>query len=115
MPLLAAFIGAIASALVTLFAKVLSFKLALKFAAYGTWITVLGVFLSTVFICMTSLYGMVSSFSISFSGSWGRLFFIGMGMVIPSNAGAVMACVASVWIASSIYKIQKQGIHNFGA
>jgi len=115
MPLLAALIGSIASGLVSIFGTVFSFRLALKFAAYTTWIVVLGAFLASVYVCMTSLYGMVSGFSLSVSGSWVSWFFIGMGMIIPSNAGAVVGCVASVWISSSVYKIQKQGIHNYGA
>jgi len=112
MPVLAALIGSMASGLVGVFSSFMSFQLALKFAAYTVWIVVLGTFLASVYVFMSSLYSMVSGAAGGGSG-WSSWFFIGLGMFIPSNAGAVIGCVASVWIASSVYKIQKQGIHNY--
>jgi len=116
MPLLATLIGSIASALVELFSKFMGFKLALKFASYTTWLAVLAAFLISVYVCLSSLFGMASGLgSGGGSGgvSWVRLFWMGLGMFIPPNAGAVMSCIGSVWISTSLYKIQKDGIQNY--
>lgn len=112
MPLLAAFIGSLASGLATLFATQMAYTTALKLAAYVTWITVAGVFVASVFACCSALYGMLGSIGGGGSG-WTRYLWMGMGMFIPQNATAVMSCIASVWIASSVWKIQRIGIENF--
>lgn len=120
MPLLATFIGSLSSALVGLFSRFLSFKVALRFASYTTWITVLAAFLTSVYVCLSSLYGLVGALVAGgggggggLSGSMVSMFFMGVGVFIPANAGAVMSCVGSVWIATSVYKIQKHGIANY--
>lgn len=120
MPLLATFIGSISSALVGLFSRFLGFKAALRFASYTTWLLVLGAFLASVYVCLSSLYGYVSAFTTGggatgggLTGSMLSMFFMGVGMFIPANAGAVLSCVGSVWIATSVYKIQKDGIENY--
>lgn len=116
MPVLATFIGSIASALVELFSKFMGYKLALKFASYTTWLAILAAFLISVYVCLSSLFGMASGFSSGGGGggaSWVRFFWMGVGMFIPPNAGAVMSCIGSVWISTSMYKIQKDGIQNY--
>lgn len=117
MPLLATFIGSLSSALVGLFSRFLSFKVALRFASYTTWLTVLAAFLVSVYVCLSSLYGFVGAFVSGGggggSGSMLSMFFMGVGIFIPANAGAVMSCIGSVWIATSVYKIQKDGIENY--
>jgi hypothetical protein len=116
MPLFAKLFSSIAAALVALFAKFLAFKTALKLAAYTTWIAVFTAFLVSVFVCVSSLLGMVtSSVGSTAGGSWMPYFWMGLGMFVPSNASAIMACLASVWISTSIYKVQKDGIMNFGS
>lgn len=117
MPLLATFLGSVASALAGLFARFMSYGAALRFASYTAWLAVFGTFLTTVYVCMSSLYGMADGL-INGSGAaggavWFRMLFVGLGMFIPSNAGAVLSCMASVWIGTSIYKIQRDGIHNY--
>jgi hypothetical protein len=115
MPLLAKLIGAIASGLVAVLGRFMLYSQALKYAAYGAWIVVMGTFLTTVYVCVSSLYssavGMISSSGVN--GGIASAFFMGLGMFIPANAGSVLACVSSVWIATNIYKVQKQGIFNF--
>ena len=116
MPLFAKLFGSIATALAALFSQFLGFKVALKLAAYTTWIVVFTAFLVSVFVCVSSLLGMVtSSVGSTTGGSWMVYFWMGLGMFIPSNASAIMACLGSVWIATSIYKVQKDGIMNFGS
>jgi len=117
MPLFATLIGSLASAFVSLFSTFMGYKYALKLAAYTVWITVFTAFLTAVYVCMSSLYGMVSGLSTGGGGGgtgWVSYFFMGVGMFIPANAGAVIACVGSVWIATGIYKFQKDAIHIFG-
>lgn len=116
MPLFAAFVGSIASALVSLFSQFVGFKAALKLAAYTTWVAIFSAFLVSVYVCVSSLYGMVGGLLSGTNGSgisWVAMFFMGVGMFIPANAGAVVACIGSVWIATGIYKFQKDAIHTF--
>lgn len=114
MPLFAKLFGSVASALASFFALFLEFKTALKLAAYTTWITVFTAFLVSVFICVSSILSMLTS-ATGGGGAWVSMFFMGMGMFIPSNAAAVMSCLGSIWISTSIYSVQKQGIFGFGS
>lgn len=118
MPLLAVLVGSLSGALANFFAQFLGFKVALKLAAYTTWVAIFAAFLASVYICMSSLLGMASALFSGAGGgggsSWVRMFFMGLGMFIPSNAGAVMACVGSVWIGTGIYKFQKNAVQIFG-
>lgn len=119
MPLFATFIGGLSSALVALFSQFMGFKVALKLAAYTAWMTVLVAFVVSVRICLDAMFSLVASL-ISGGGvgtgiSWVSRFFMGVGMFIPSNAGAVMACIGSVWIATSIYRVSRDGIATYGS
>lgn len=116
MPLLATFIGSISSFLVGLFSRFLGFKAALQIASFLTWLGVLTAFIATVTVCLNSLYSMVQSGSGGGGSGGGNLlsyFFMGVGMFIPANAGAVLSCLGSVWIGCQVYKIRKTGIHNY--
>lgn len=118
MPLLATLVGSIAGALTTFFASFLSFKVALKLAAYVTWLGIFTAFLVSVYVCVSSLYGMAAALLSGVNGSgigWVGMFFMAVGMFIPANAGAVVACVGSVWIATGIYKFQRDAVQIFGA
>lgn len=111
MPLLAAFIGTLAGGIASLLARFLAFNVALKVAAYASWIVVFAAFLASVIVCCSSLFNMLSG--VGGGGGWTGKFFMGLGMFIPSNATAVMSCIAAVWIATSIFRIQRIGIENF--
>ena len=118
MPLFATLVGSIATALVSFFSTYFSFKVALKLAAYTTWLAIFTAFLIAVYVCLSSLYGMASGLVLGANGSgisWVAMFFMGLGMFIPANAGAVLSCVASVWIGTGIYKFQRDAVQNFGA
>jgi hypothetical protein len=112
MPLLATFIGSLASGLAGFFARWIGYQAALKLASYVAWIATATAFLAATFVCVSSLYGMVSGAGGGGTG-WIRWFWIGLGMFIPSNAAAVVSCIASVWIATSVWRIQRIGIENF--
>lgn len=118
MPLFSGLIASLFSGLVGFLARFLSLQLAQKIAAYAMYITVTVALLTTTLICLRSLFGMISGL-VSGGGSvgvgWVRFFFMGVGMFIPANAVAVMSCIASVWVATGIYKVQKQGLANYGS
>lgn len=116
MPLLANLLLTLMNALAAFFARFFALKYAVKFAAYTTWIGLMAAFAISVHLCLSSLYtlaGGLFSGGGGGSGDWVRWFFIGMGMFIPANAGAVMACLASVWIGTSVYRIQSVAIHTY--
>lgn len=112
MPIFAQLFATIALGFANLFARWLTFGVSMKLAMYTTWMVTFSAFLATVYVCINSLYSTVSAFGGAGDGgvSWVRLFFVGLGMLIPSNAGAVIACVSAVWIATAVYKVKKQGL-----
>lgn len=115
MKLFALFLGTLAQGFLALFSRFMGFKAALRLASYAAWITVLTTYAASVIVCVGSLASMVASASGGSGASeWLWRFWMGVGMFIPSNAGAVIACVGSVWIASSIYAMQRDGLVNFG-
>lgn len=116
MPLFSAFVGSLATALANLFAYFMGYKLALKFAGYTVWLGIYTALLASVYICVSSLYAMVAGLLSGGGGSgWLSGFFMGVGMFIPANAGAVISCVGSVWLATGIYKFQRDAIIHFGS
>lgn len=114
MPLFAKLFGSIATALISFFSIFFEYRVALKLAAYTAWITVFGTLLVSVFVCVSSILGMVTGAAQS-GPAWLSFLWMGVGMFIPSNASAIMSCLASIWIATNIYKVQKQGIFGFGS
>lgn len=116
MPLFATFLLSISNALAALFARFMGIEAAIKLAAYVAWIGLLAALLTSLYICLSSLYSMASGLfsGLSVVGSgWVGMFFMGLGIFIPSNAGAVMACVASVWLSTNIYRVQSFAIKSF--
>ena len=115
MPLFATLFGSFASALASLFSLFFGYRTALKLAAYTAWIAVFSALLVSVFVCVSSLMSGVISAAGSLGIGWPSRFLMGLGVFIPSNAVSVMACVASVWISTSIYRVQKDGIFGFAS
>lgn len=117
MPLFATLIGSLASGIAGLLSTIVGFKLALKLAAYTVWIAVTAAFVATTVTCITSLWFMASAYFAGSggTGSIGGAIAMGLGIIIPSNAATVLSCCSSVWIASQVYKLQKQGIIHFGS
>lgn len=115
MPLLAAFIGNLAVGFAAFFSRFMAYGLALKLAAYSAWIVVLGIFVASVFVCMNSIVGMLAGMfgGGSLNGGIASAFAMGLSIFIPANAAAVVSCLGSVWIACQVYKIQKEGMHNY--
>jgi hypothetical protein len=61
----------------------------------------LGVALFTAIgTCVSSILGMLSASGLS------ARFLMGLGMFIPSNAGAVMACLGSIYLACIVYRLK---------
>lgn len=114
MPLFAKLFASVASALVSFFAIFFEIKVAAKLAAYTLWITVFTALLVSVLVCVQNIFSYITIWTVS-GPAWLSFFMMGVGMFIPSNAAALMTCQGSIWIATSIYKMQKQGIMNFGS
>ncbi len=115
MPLLAGFLGSAIGSLAAFFAKYLTEKIALGLAAFLAWMAVLAVFVGSVLLCLNSLYAVAGNGGSGGSGGdWVRYFWMGLGMFIPSNAGAVMTCLGSVWVGTEVYKVRRTGIQVFG-
>lgn len=117
MPLLATLMASLAGGIASLLSIMMGYKLALKLAAYTTWIAVTTAFLAATFVCVSSLWNMAAGY---FSGGGGMAtvsgaIAIGLGIIVPSNAAVVLSCCSSVWIAASVYKLQKQGLIHFGS
>jgi hypothetical protein len=118
MPLLATLIGSLATGLATLLSSFMAYNLALKAAAYAAYLLVVSVFLASVFVCTSGLYSaMQAMFNAAGGVNAGLVAALGMGvtMLIPANAGAVIGCVSSVWIACQVYKMQQAGLTSFGS
>lgn len=118
MPLFSALVASLFGGFVAFLLRFMGLQAAQRLAVYAMYITVTTAFLVAVFVCLSSLYGglagLISGGGGGGGGSWFRYFFMGVGMFIPSNAASVMACVASVWMGTSIYKVQKQGFQHWG-
>jgi hypothetical protein len=63
------------------------------------------VFGAAITVCMTALLGYIASFA-GVPGEIGHRFFQGVGMIVPSNAVAVVSCVGAVWIACVTYRFK---------
>lgn len=61
-------------------------------------------FLTAVSVCASSLLAMIST-----AGLPSR-FVMGLGMFIPSNAVAVMACLSSVYLACLVYRLKLEAL-----
>ena len=117
MPLLATLMASLASGLATLLSTIVGYRLALKLAAYTVWVSLTVAFTMTTLVCVTSLWSMAAGY---FSGggsiaSISGAIAIGLSMIIPPNAGVVLSCCSSVWIAAQVYRLQKQGLIHFGS
>lgn len=115
MPLFAKLVGSIATALVALFSQFLAFKTALKLAAYTAWIAIFTALLVSVFVCVSSIFAYVTATGGTGGTSWMTYFWMGVGMFIPANASAILACVASIWISTNIYLVQRRGLFGFAS
>lgn len=116
MPIFAGLLITLANFLASVFSRFLSIEAAIKLAAYVAWIALVAALLGTVYVCLSSLYsGAAALFGGGGGGGggWVSMFFMGLGMFIPGNAGAVMSCVASVWLATNIYRVQSFAIKTF--
>ena len=112
MPLLARYVGSIALFFGEILAKYLGKKAAIAAGSFLAWLSILAAFVTTVSVCLNSLYSTVQA-GVATAGPWAAKAAMGLGMFIPSNAGAVLSCMASVWIGCAVYKIRKTGIHNY--
>jgi len=117
MPLFAGLLLSLCNALAQVFIRFMSVEAAVKLAAYVAWLAIVAALLTTVYACLSALYagiaGMLGGSGTASVNNWVSYFVMGVGMFIPANAGAVMSCVASVWLATNIYRVQSFAIKSF--
>lgn len=112
MPIFAQLIGTIAMGFANLFVRWFSFGLSMRLAVYSTWMITTTTFLAAVYICINALHDQLGTYAVGGgpAEAWVRFFFVGLGVLIPANAGAVLACVSSVWVGTGLYRIKKQAM-----
>ncbi|MVT37078.1 hypothetical protein GO497_06195 [Acidovorax citrulli] len=113
----ATLVANIGAALASLFGRFLGMSMALKLASYTTYLGIIAAFTASVYVCVGGLLTYIASFA-GGSGSttavgWMYYFGMGLGMFIPGNAGGVMSCVGSVWLACNVYRLQQVGVLKF--
>lgn len=106
MPLLATllvgwFNGAIAFAI-----SVLTYQQGLAWARRLFILGLLAAFAVAVKVCVVALLTMLSGAQVGLPGR----VLMGIGMFIPSNAVAVLACMGSIWLAAFILRLKIQGL-----
>lgn len=116
MPLLAGLLTSLSSAFAALFVQFLSLRVAAKLAAYSAWMVLMSAFLVSVFVCVSSLLAMVTTGpgGGGAGAGWVSYLMMGVGIFIPANASAVMACVGSVWIATYVFQTQAKALATYG-
>ncbi|SFQ45802.1 hypothetical protein SAMN05216567_116149 [Variovorax sp. OK605] len=117
MPLLATFLGWAVVALANFFGRWMLAQTAMRIAGYVVFLSLVTGFTLAVSGCLTLLSGYLTGGSGGGSGgesNWSRYFWIGLGIFIPANAGGIMSCLASVWVACQVFKMQKIGVLYWG-
>jgi len=104
MPLFATLVSGAINGLISFYSLVLGYQQAIAWARRTFIVLLMVAFFAAVKVCVGSLLGMVASSAIP-SG-----FAMGLGMFIPSNAGPVLACLGSVWLACVTYRLKLDGL-----
>ena len=112
MPIFAGVFITALQGLISFFATFMSYQLAIQWGRRVFIIAVMAAFFVAVKVCVGSLLGMVASGPGGGGGGDGLLgwFMMGVGMFIPSNAGPVLACLGSVWVACVVYRLKVDGL-----
>lgn len=114
MPIFAGVFITAMQGLISFFATFMSAQLAVQWGRRVFIIAVMAAFFVAVKVCVGSLLGMVSSGVGGGGGGGGGdllgWFTMGVGMFIPSNAGPVLACLGSVWVACVVYRLKVDGL-----
>lgn len=111
MPLFATLVSGLFNGLLTFFGSFLSYQLAIAAARRTMIVGLMVAFFAAVSTCVNLLLSSVSSFFAGGgSGSLLEWFVMAVGMFIPANAGAVLSCLASVWVACVAYRLKMDGL-----
>lgn len=104
MPVFAALVAACINGLTSFYGLMLAAQQAITWARRTFIIALLLAFCLAVKTCVQLLLS-----AISFSGLPVRVLQ-GVGMFVPSNAVAVMSCLAGVWLACVIVRLKLDGL-----
>lgn len=104
MPIFATLVSACINGLMVFYGAMMTAQQAIKWARRTFIIALIAAFVQAVSVCVGTLLGAVST-----SGLPSR-FLMGLGMFIPSNAVAILACMGAVWLACFIFRMKIDGL-----
>lgn len=107
MPLFAALFNSFAGWLSTAASSVMFYVFTVTWARRLAIVALGAAFFVAVTACVSSLLGMVAELP---SGPLSTGFVMGLGMFIPSNAVAIIACLSSVYIACLVYRLKLEAL-----
>lgn len=90
---------------------------AARYAQWVLWAGTFVTFVASVLVCLqlvhSSFGAALSALGPPSSSNWVGYFGVGLGMVIPANAPALLACMASVWVTCQAAKFSTKGLAAF--
>lgn len=104
MPIFAALVAACINGLTSFFGLAMAAQNAIAWARRTFILALMVGFTTAVSSCLTFLLGALSGASLP------TRFLQGLGMFIPSNAVAIMSCLASVWLACVVVRLKLDGL-----
>lgn len=104
MPLFATLVAAAINGLTSFYALVLTYEAAITWARRTFILAIVTAFFLAVSACVQLLLSAVANAALP------TRFVMGLGMFIPSNAVAVMSCLASVWLACVMVRLKIDGL-----
>lgn len=104
MPLFATLVASAINGLTSFFALFFTYSQAIAWARRTFILAIVTAFFFAVKACIQFLLSAVAGAALP-----GR-FLMGLGVFIPSNAVAVMTCVASVWLACVMVRLKIDGL-----
>lgn len=107
MPLLAAFVTTLFSALFTFLARYMVLEKAARLAALAVTLALTSALVASMFSCING----ACATSISKMGAAHEYLGMGLGVVINSTTLAAVGCYMTVWIVCQLYVIKKKAIN----
>jgi len=104
MPLFATLVAACINGLTVFYGSVMAANQAMAWARRTFILALMTAFFVAVKVCVSSLLAQASTVGLP------SKFLMGLGMFIPNNAAAVLACMGSVWLASVMVRLKIDGL-----
>lgn len=104
MPVFATLVAGAINGLTSFYALFLTYQQAIAWARRTFILAIVAAFFIAVSQCVQFLLGAVSGLGLP------SRFVMGVSIFIPSNAVAVMSCLASVWLACVMVRLKIDGL-----